>query len=110
MIDYTPDRWLAIKIASKEDSHHRIFACWYGSFTTGDSWKMNSGISSVIEKDDYYDVTGDSGSIYRCYKDAYGISSYGDSVLSKFIREGAEEDVIIEIVPSEINLTELDKS
>ena len=40
-------------------------------------WRINSGIKSITEHEDFYDIHGFSGSTYRCYKDRYGIPAYG---------------------------------
>lgn len=67
---YTPDNWVVI-FMNGDDPHYRILAGWSGGYTTGDSWKMNSGITKVEEDGDYYDFIGSSGSVYRCHKEAY---------------------------------------
>lgn len=72
---YTPDRWVVLNTYNEEGTLSKVFAGWYGGFTTSDSWKLNSGIVSTIETDDYYEFTGYSGSIYRCYKANYGMSN-----------------------------------
>ena len=83
--DYTPDRWVVIKITTDNKPLYKVFACWYGGWAGSDSWKINSGITKVESTDDYYDFHGWSGSIYRCHKDSYGTNGYGGSVLRNFI-------------------------
>jgi hypothetical protein len=48
---------------------------------------MNSGIEKVIEQDDYYDVIGYSGSVYKCYKNRVGLSSYTNRVYNNLKKE-----------------------
>ena len=67
---YTPDNWVVIKLKG-EDPHYRVLAGWSGGYTTGDSWRMNSGITKVIEEDDHWLFIGSSGSTYACHKDKY---------------------------------------
>jgi hypothetical protein len=81
---YTPDRWVVLDITIKEGTHQRVFAGWIGGFVNGDSWKMNSGITKVEEFPDYYDFYGESGSIYTCFKEFYGLTFYMESVLRSF--------------------------
>lgn len=69
---YTPDNWVVIHIKG-DNPHYRVLAGWSGGYTQGDSWKLNSGITKVIEEDDYYLFIGSSGSTYACHKDAYGL-------------------------------------
>lgn len=84
---YNPDKWMLIKITGK-DPHYRVFGSWYGGFAGADSWRMNSGISSMIEEDDHYLFIGSSGSTYACHKDMYGASSYGMSVARQYEEKG----------------------
>lgn len=72
MTDYNPDNWVIIKITG-EDPHYRVLAGWSGGYTTGDSWRMNSGITKVEESDGCYYFYGSSGSCYICGKNSYGL-------------------------------------
>lgn len=99
MSTYTPDNWVVLaitqplaKCATVEDRIlYKIFATWRGGYTTGDSWKLNSGNKSVT-KDiargyECYQVHGYSGSVYELHKDGYGLSGYSSSVLSHMIAD-----------------------
>ena len=77
---YYPDRWLILKTPQC----YKVFGVWFGGYARGDSWKLNSGISDVEEFDDSYLFHGYSGSIYHCYKNNYGSSVYGYSVVHSF--------------------------
>ena len=104
MSDYTPDRWVVVKITAPNVLLYKVFACWYGGYIGSDSWQMNSGIVNVESTDDYYDFHGQSGSVYRCYKKSYGTNGYGGSVLQNFIDKA---DYKIEIMPENTNWREL---
>jgi hypothetical protein len=80
----TPDRWMLIRVHG-ETPHWRIFATWSGGYIQGDSWRLNSGVESVEVKDEYFDFIGYSGSVYRCYKTAYGVNLYGMNVLTDLV-------------------------
>ena len=110
MSDYKPDKWLLVKITSTatNQSHYRVFACWYGGYLGADSWQMNSGITKVTESQDLYFFEGSSGSIYSCVKGCYGMSGYGHSVLSGLIEKGVDEGLIIEMLDESVNPMELD--
>ena len=104
--EYTPDRWMIVKITNKNVSHYRVFACWYGGFAGTDSWQMNSGIVSVtLDEDGYYHFKGSSGSIYHCHRKTYGISGYGASVLARMSKSTTIEQLPEEINPLELNYT-----
>lgn len=70
MSEYYPDNWVVIKLPD----HYRILAGWSGGYTTGDSWRINSGITKVEQDPDdansliFY---GSPGSAYFCHKDVY---------------------------------------
>ena len=70
---YTPDNWVIIKCNDGVDPHYRVLAGWSGGYTTGNSWRMNSGITEVNETDEYYYFKGSTGSEYRCGKQSYGL-------------------------------------
>lgn len=67
----TPNYWVILKI----DDFYKVFGAWVGSYTTEDSWKLNSGIKSVTQDKTYYYFYGFSGSYYKCHKRTYGIRS-----------------------------------
>lgn len=82
---YMPDNWVVIFLNGK-DPHYRVLAGWSGGYTTGDSWRMNSGIVKCEEVTEthttandktyelqYYKFYGSSGSYYMCHKEAYGL-------------------------------------
>lgn len=97
MSDYVPDRWMLVKITG-EDPHYRVFGSWFGGYLGSDSWRLNSGIVSVIEEDDSYVFKGYSGSVYRCYKEAYGSHSYGYGVAKNLVeKSGGHMEIISEM-------------
>lgn len=107
MANYTPDKWVVIKLSSQDSSYYKVFACWYGGFAGNDSWKMNSGITSIIEYDTYYVFAGSSGSTYTCSKDTYGTHFYGQAILLDIIRHAGNAGVNIEVLNETVNFSEL---
>lgn len=99
-----PDRWIVLEIESpKTDGKiQKVLAGWYGGYTTGDRWQLNSGIERVEETEDYYDFYGYSGSLYRCYKRSYGLSAYLHNVYNSFLQD-------METLGPEYKLTVVDK-
>lgn len=83
---YNPDKWTIIKVDNgKDDVFYKVFATWSGGYLSGDSWQMNSGIVSTKKDGEYYEFTGSSGSVYRCYEDAYGSNMYGHGVMKSLL-------------------------
>ena len=92
MTTYTPDRWVLLEITNQEtgDSVQKVFAGWYGGFANGDSWKLSSGVVSAEDRDDYHEYLNASGSVYKCYKKAYGMSGYMASVYNSWVKDAAK--------------------
>jgi hypothetical protein len=104
MSDYHPDKWVVVKITGKDyPPIHKVFASWYGGWAGSDSWKLNSGITSVIKEGYCFDFEGSSGSVYSCHSDRYGTNMYGMSVLGDMIDKAKENGITIEILPEETN-------
>ena len=70
MNSYRPDNWVIIKFDGP-DPHYRVLAGWSGGYTSGTSWKLNSGITKVEDHNDFYRFYGSSGSCYDCNKVSY---------------------------------------
>lgn len=99
MSEYIPDKWVVIEIDQGGGiKHQRVFAGWYGGYLHGDSWKMNSGIKSYTLVDDVYEFHGESGSVYKCHKDCYGMSLYMQSVFESIVEKTVGSVVTISIV------------
>ena len=108
MSDYTPDKWVVVKISRENvDPIYKVFACWYGGWAGSDSWKLNSGITKAILEGNVYSFEGSSGSVYECHKNSYGTNLYGDGVLNNMIDNAARGGVLIEIMPEDTNWLEL---
>lgn len=90
MSEYTPDCWTVLEFTHGETVTRKMFGVWYGGYTTGDSWKLNSGITGVRVIDGVYEFDGASGSTYYCYLDNYGMSSLQVSVLSGWMKQAEQ--------------------
>ena len=108
MTDYTPDKWVVVKIEGGEfPLTYKVFGCWYGGYLGSNSWKMNSGIKYASEGDNCYLFEGYSGSIYKCYKNNYGAHMYGQGVLEDIIEKSKEHNVVMEIMAENTNWLDL---
>ncbi len=82
----TPDAWIVIKIDDGKSVWHKLFVSWNGGYLSGDSWRMNSGITRIEEDGNDYLIFGFSGSCYRCNKNTYGkLNSYTHGILANVI-------------------------
>lgn len=109
MRSYYPDKWMVIHIDSGARSHYRVFACWYGGFAGSDSWKMNSGITSVtVDADGLIHFMGSSGSEYVCHPETYGCSGYGSGVLRNLMDQAHDSGTAtIKVLSPENDFTTL---
>lgn len=109
MSNYNPDKWVMLKFNSNGEDVYKILASWYGGFARGDTWQLNSGIVRIEEDGQCYLFYGASGSVYRCHKSTYGMSSYTMGILSKFQEDVKKLDnVTLELMPEETNFMEID--
>ncbi len=102
--EYMPEQWVILKIVSEEHGTvYKVFGSWRGGFADGDNWRLNSGITEVDEQDQYYDFSGYSGSVYRCYKVREGedfMGPYNQGILDRFLKK---ENITV-VKASEIEL------
>lgn len=109
---YTPDMWVVLKITIPQQSKpfYKVFATWYGGYTQGDAWKLNSGITAVSVEDDSLIFDGYSGSCYSCRIGAYGTSGYSQNVLNSIVFDSGEFGAKIELMPPDTDFLTLDYS
>ena len=108
MSDYTPDRWLVVRITTPKERLYKVFATWSGGYTGSDSWKMNSGITQATLVNDHWEFAGYSGSVYLCHRDGYGTNGYGGNVLQNFIDKMPSQGATMEVMPESIDWATLD--
>lgn len=89
----TPDNWVVLQINNKE-LLYKVLAGWSGSYTTGSSWRLNSGITKVKKEGDYYLFYGYSGSVYKCHKDSYRLT----------MANGPIYDQLMKLYPTKVKL------
>ncbi len=81
---YTPDRWIVITLINDMD---KVLAGWNGGYLDSSYWKLNSGNKKVEEFADHFLFHGQSGSIYKCYKNRYGLTSLTSEVLNSISKD-----------------------
>lgn len=93
-MEYSPDKWILLKIKTKKETIYKVLAGWSGSYLEGQSWRMNSGITKVTKKDQHYLFEGHSGSIYKCHKNGYGTNMITGGVLAQILEEDKERKIV----------------
>ena len=104
-MNYTPDNWVVIKLDDGVDPHYRVLAGWSGGYTTGNTWRINSGITKVEEDDGYYNFSGSSGSTYRCGKKSYMLRMNNVHVWSQLQRIHGDK---VEMMPEDTDWMNMD--
>ena len=84
-MSYYPDKFVVLEFNIRGDIFHKVFAGWYGGYGGGDSWKLNSGITTTLLENDIFTFYGYSGSTYICNKCIYGMSSYMHLILKNWL-------------------------
>jgi hypothetical protein len=95
---YTPNNWVIVKLTSAEGVIHKVLAGWSGGYLEGNSWRMNSGIVRASEEGDYILFHGESGSVYKCHKDAQRLSNSTAGIYNTLVEQGKQKGVVVEII------------
>jgi hypothetical protein len=104
MRNYFPDNWVVIKL-NGDDPHHRVLAGWSGGYTTGDSWRMNSGIVRVTEDEHCFNFYGSTGSCYQCRKTAYCLRKSNAHIWLQLQEQHGDK---VEIMPEDTDWINMD--
>jgi len=101
---YKPDNWVIIKLKG-DGPHYRVLAGWSGGYTTGNSWRMNSGITKVKEDDGSYYFSGSSGSTYRCSKGSYTLRTSTAGIWNQLQERHGDK---VEMMPEDTDWMNMD--
>jgi len=94
MSEYTPDKWVILNMDYKGKTCQKVLAGWSGGYLDGDSWRINSGIETIVETDDRFEIIGYSGSVYICYKNRQGFSMAMLSVFGEWAERIKDDDTV----------------
>ena len=110
MREYNPDKWVMLKFMHGGTVIYKILATFYGGYLSGDSWKLNSGVTKIEEEGQCYLFYGSSGSVYRCHKNAYGMGGYTSGIYASFRKQVDEagDDVEMELMEPDTNFMEIE--
>lgn len=107
MTTYEPNKWVIIKFDTDEGPAHVVFGSWSGGYLDGDSWRRNSGIVRVEEDGDFLLFHGHTGSVYRVFKDRYGVAGGSNyAVLDAMVK--ASESVNAQVLPEDTDWLNLE--
>ena len=94
---YRPNRWVVIRCESNDEEIYKVMGGWIGGYLDGDSWRLNSGITEVIDNGIEYEFVGASGSIYVCDKRTEGMTSLMAAIYHVWENE-IDKDSEIEVI------------
>lgn len=97
MSNTCPDKWVILEFTSEKYGNFRkILSSWFGGYLNGDSWKLSSSIVRITEKDTYYEIVTEN-SVYLCYKDLYGMSTYTYGVYNNLLDAAKNNNTVINL-------------
>lgn len=92
MSSYIPDGWALIKAKlSDETTLYKVLGSWSGGYLSGDSWRINSGITSYEDLGEYVSFKGNSSSKYLCHKSGENRLNFMTVGVLDIILDSAEE-------------------
>jgi len=99
MTEYCPDAYQFLRISSTKDNTvvYKLFAVWVGGYAGSDSWRINSGVTSIYKEGESVRVGGHSGSCYVINTSTH-MTGYGQSVINRIIKRASEEGIVVEMV------------
>ena len=95
MSEQVPHNWIVVKLP--EDKGYKVVGGWSGGYLDGDSWRVNSGITKIIDKEDHYLIHGASGSVYKCYKNSEIVRQNIVGILKQLTELGCKAVLIEDI-------------
>jgi len=81
MSEYLPDKFVVVKIGDDDKAFFKVLGSWYGGYASGNSWRMNSGITTIELDHEVAIFHGNSGSTYACHVDNYGTHMVANGIL-----------------------------
>jgi hypothetical protein len=94
---YQPDKFIVLKVMPEgKEPFYKVFGTWLGGYLDGDSWRMNSGITSVEAQGPFLLFHGSSGSVYKVHKEMYGTSAWTQGILGMYLETG-----LFEVMPED---------
>ena len=106
-MDYSPDSWVVLKVKAGKGTFpfYKVLAGWSGGPWSA-TWRINSGINLVFDREDEIHLYGESGSLYRCPKEAYGLRMSTAGVYKDLCLQ-QEFGGQIQLMPEDTNWMEL---
>lgn len=98
MNQYTPDQWVLLLIESDTVRVVKILSGWHGGYTQGDSWRLSSGVTKMIEHETEYEIHNESGSIYHCQKTCEGMTGMTASMLENWNNQNKDGKYKLEVL------------
>ena len=107
MTDYSPDDWVVLKVKEGKGTFpfYKVLAGWRGGPWSA-TWRINSGITLVFDHEDEVHFYGESGSVYRCPKEGYGLSGIQEDIYNE-LRKKQEFNGQIFLMPEDTDWSEV---
>ena len=96
---YYPDVWVVVEFAGTAvpKTYQRVLAGWYGGYAGGDSWKLSSGVTEIIDRGSCWEIHNHSGSVYVCYKNSERFSMLTGCIFSDMSQSNSENIAVKQV-------------
>jgi len=98
---YRPDKWELIKVVKDDQVIYKVLGEWSGSYLTGYSWRISSGVVGLMKTKGNYIFQNHSGSIYKCGIQAKYLGLTTSSIFEKIKEQAEEENFTVELISVE---------
>ena len=86
-MSYVPNKWCIVKIDHNNEIYYKLFSSWSGSYLHGSEWRLNSGVVSCQSAGGMLEFSGETGSVYICNPENYGVTATESGVLASLIEK-----------------------
>ena len=104
-MDYYPDSWVVLKLQNEGETLYKVLAGWSGGYLSGDSWRINSGITRIVEENKSWEFYGSGGSCYVCRKGEYRLTMATSEVYNELKEKFGDK---VELMPEDTNWMEIE--
>lgn len=81
---YYPDNWIVVRINKDNKIYYKLFIT--SENEVENKWRINSGITKVMREKDNFLFLGESGSVYSCNMNNYGLNDFGKEIYNDILK------------------------
>ena len=86
---YRPTKWVIVRVDNPvHGTYFKVLGMW--NPMSDMPWRMNSGITKIFDRGNYYEVHGNSGSVYECFKGSEKVPEYMQTLVGGIESRGGK--------------------